>query len=339
MERGERGFLRRSFPLTRGTLCPFLNKVGRTEALKDAKNPDFSRSIEIDYRFEEIQEIRFRVYDVDDSNAAMNELIGEFHTRVSLIINTPTAELQGVRWPAPPPPCIAHPHGVAQALSLPAEPKKKQKRRGMLVVRAEEVAVVRGTVRLHLFGHDLDKKDTFGKVRLGRLVGRRAGVHSFCCLTQQSDPYVIMSRPSDAGVMTVFHKTEIIKKTLDPTFKPFEVSLSAFCNGDYDRPIEFKVIDWDYEGSHDLIGVFQATLKELLDPDHGSFPVRGPRMVKVLCFVLVGSCRLRSLYALDARSSTQKRRRRRRTTTTRATSRCSAPSLNRRRFSTTCAAA
>ena len=34
---------------------------------------------------------------------------------------------------------------------------------------------------------------------------------------------------------TVVHKTEVIKNTLNPTWRPFTVPVRALCNGDYDR--------------------------------------------------------------------------------------------------------
>ena len=33
----------------------------------------------------------------------------------------------------------------------------------------------------------------------------------------------------------VVHRTEVIKKTLNPTWKPITISVRALCNGDYDR--------------------------------------------------------------------------------------------------------
>jgi hypothetical protein len=56
-----------------------------------------------------------------------------------------------------------------QTLILPEV--KKGKKRGTIIVRAEEVAAVKGTVRLQLSGHHLDKKDWFGKVRTSQLAG------------------------------------------------------------------------------------------------------------------------------------------------------------------------
>ena len=34
---------------------------------------------------------------------------------------------------------------------------------------------------------------------------------------------------------TACHKTEVIKNTLNPTWKPFQIPVAKLCNGDYDR--------------------------------------------------------------------------------------------------------
>ena len=34
---------------------------------------------------------------------------------------------------------------------------------------------------------------------------------------------------------TACHRTEVIKNTLNPTWKPFTIQARALCNGDYDR--------------------------------------------------------------------------------------------------------
>ena len=34
---------------------------------------------------------------------------------------------------------------------------------------------------------------------------------------------------------TVVHKTEVVRNNLNPTWKPFTISVQALCNGDYDR--------------------------------------------------------------------------------------------------------
>uniref|UniRef100_A0A0L8FPC8 C2 domain-containing protein n=2 Tax=Octopus bimaculoides TaxID=37653 RepID=A0A0L8FPC8_OCTBM len=94
---------------------------------------------------------------------------------------------------------------------------------------------------MHFCAHQLDKKDFFGK----------------------SDPFLTFYRCNEDGSYTVVHRTEVIKRTLNPTWRPFTISIRLLCNGDYDRPIKVECYDWDADGGHDLIGVFLTSLKEL----------------------------------------------------------------------------
>jgi hypothetical protein len=52
-------------------------------------------------------------------------------------------------------------------------------------------------------------------------------------------------------------------KTLNPTWRPFEISLTKLCNGDRNRALQIKCYDWDSDGSHDLIGTTNTTLNEM----------------------------------------------------------------------------
>ncbi|KAK2158065.1 hypothetical protein LSH36_178g06009 [Paralvinella palmiformis] len=96
-------------------------------------------------------------------------------------------------------------------------------------------------ITLALCGHQLDKKDFFGK----------------------SDPFLLFYRSNEDSSFTVVHKTEVIKNTLNPTWKPFTVPVRALCNGDYDRTLKIECYDYNKNGSHDFIGVFTSNLREL----------------------------------------------------------------------------
>uniref|UniRef100_A0A672SGR0 Copine-5-like n=1 Tax=Sinocyclocheilus grahami TaxID=75366 RepID=A0A672SGR0_SINGR len=62
---------------------------------------------------------------------------------------------------------------------------------------------------------------------------------------------------------TICHKTEVVKNTLNPVWQPFTIPVRALCNGDYDRSIKVEVYDWDRDGSHDFIGEFTTSYREL----------------------------------------------------------------------------
>ncbi|XP_043108450.1 copine-5-like [Puntigrus tetrazona] len=87
----------------------------------------------------------------------------------------------------------------------------------------------------------LDKKDFFGR----------------------SDPFMVFYRSNEDGTFTICHKTEVVKNTLNPVWQPFTIPVRALCNGDYDRTIKVEVYDWDRDGSHDFIGEFTTSYREL----------------------------------------------------------------------------
>ncbi|CAE1170587.1 Copine-7,Copine-B,Protein BONZAI 1,Copine-3,Copine-A,Copine-8,Copine-E,Copine-9,Copine-D,Copine-2,Nicotinic receptor-associated protein 1,Protein BONZAI 2,Copine-6,Copine-5,Protein BONZAI 3,Copine-4,Copine-1 [Acanthosepion pharaonis] len=111
-----------------------------------------------------------------------------------------------------------------------------------MYIRAEEVFACKENLTLQFQGINLDKKDFFGK----------------------SDPFLIFYRANEDNSFTAVHKTEVIKNTLNPTWKPFTLLARVLCNGDYDRAIKVECYDWDRDGGHDFIGEFTTNVRTLL---------------------------------------------------------------------------
>jgi hypothetical protein len=109
--------------------------------------------------------------------------------------------------------------------------------------RRESVSLGSGLVRIsmELHGTGLAKMDWFGL----------------------SDPYVIISRLGDAEPHEV-HRTECIKKNLNPKWEPFYFVHKALAGEQKSKAqFEFRVMDWDQFKSDDEIGTAVATLEEL----------------------------------------------------------------------------
>uniref|UniRef100_A0A8C3L884 Copine 8 n=1 Tax=Chrysolophus pictus TaxID=9089 RepID=A0A8C3L884_CHRPC len=104
-----------------------------------------------------------------------------------------------------------------------------------------ELGCCRDSVLMQFCANKLDKKDFFGK----------------------SDPFLVFHRSNEDGSFTICHKTEVVKNTLNPVWQAFKISVRALCNGDYDRTIKVEVYDWDRDGSHDFIGEFTTSYREL----------------------------------------------------------------------------
>lgn len=101
-----------------------------------------------------------------------------------------------------------------------------------------------------------------------------------------------ISRPSTSkpGSWTLVHRTETIKKTLDPIWfrrikapinfqrKPFELPLAALNLGKMEERLKFEVFDWNPSGKSDFIGGFEATLNEITKKSN--FPLINHKKLK-----------------------------------------------------------
>ncbi|XP_021115855.1 copine-9 isoform X3 [Heterocephalus glaber] len=194
-------------------------EFGRTEVIDNTLNPDFVRKFVLDYFFEEKQNLRFDVYNVDSRTniSKPKDFLGQAFLALGEVIGG-----QGSRVERP----------------LKGVPGKKC---GTILLTAEELSNCRDIATMQLCANKLDKKDFFGK----------------------SDPFLVFYRSNEDGTFTICHKTEVVKNTLNPVWQPFSIPVRALCNGDYDRTVKIDVYDWDRDGSHDFIGEFTTSYREL----------------------------------------------------------------------------
>ncbi|KAM5148507.1 copine-9 [Mantella aurantiaca] len=194
-------------------------EFGRTEVIDNTLNPDFVRKFVLDYFFEEKQNLRFDVFNVDSRscNISKHDFLGQAFCTLGEVIGSPRSRLEK---------------------PLTGIPGKKC---GTIILSAEELSNCRDIVTLQLCANKLDKKDFFGK----------------------SDPFLVFYRSNEDGTFTICHKTEVVKNTLNPVWQPFTIPVRALCNGDYDRTVKVDVYDWDRGGSHDFIGEFTTSYREL----------------------------------------------------------------------------
>ncbi|XP_068029654.1 copine-5-like isoform X5 [Anomalospiza imberbis] len=115
------------------------------------------------------------------------------------------------------------------------------KKCGTIILLAEELGNCRDVATLQFCANKLDKKDFFGK----------------------SDPFMVFYRSNEDGTFTICHKTEVVRNTLNPVWAAFAIPVRALCNGDHDRAIKVEVYDWDRDGSHDFIGEFTTSYRDL----------------------------------------------------------------------------
>ncbi|XP_046896185.1 copine-5 isoform X3 [Hypomesus transpacificus] len=205
---------------TQGVETKQWREFGRTEVIDNTLNPDFVRKYILDYFFEEKQNLRIDVYDIDSKSpdlAKHKDFLGQMFCTLGEIVGSPASRL---------------------AKPLGGIPGKKC---GTIILSAEELGNCRDCATMQFCANKLDKKDFFGK----------------------SDPFMVFYRSNEDGTFTICHKTEVVKNTLNPVWQAFSIPVRALCNGDYDRTIKAEVYDWDRDGSHDFIGEFTTSYREL----------------------------------------------------------------------------
>uniref|UniRef100_A0A8C2PZR8 Copine Va n=1 Tax=Cyprinus carpio TaxID=7962 RepID=A0A8C2PZR8_CYPCA len=204
---------------TQGVESKQWREFGRTEVIDNTLNPDFVRKYILDYFFEEKQNLRFDIYDIDSKSPdlAKHDFLGQTFCTLGEIVGSPGSHLE-------------KPLG-----GIPG------KNCGTIILTAEELGNCRDCATMQFCANKLDKKDFFGR----------------------SDPFMVFYRSNEDGTFTICHKTEVVKNTLNPVWQPFTIPVRALCNGDYDRSIKVEVYDWDRDGSHDFIGEFTTSYREL----------------------------------------------------------------------------
>ncbi|CAM4610963.1 copine-5 isoform X1 [Lepidochelys kempii] len=224
---------------TQGIETKQWREFGRTEVIDNTLNPDFVRKFILDFFFEEKQSLRFDLYDVDSKSpdlskhdflgqafCTLGEIVGSAGSRLEKPLTMGAFTLHS-RTGKPTP-----------SVSNGGIPGKKC---GTIILSAEELGNCRDVATMQFCANKLDKKDFFGK----------------------SDPFMVFFRSNEDGSFTICHKTEVVKNTLNPVWQAFSIPVRALCNGDYDRTIKVEVYDWDRDGSHDFIGEFTTSYREL----------------------------------------------------------------------------
>ncbi|VDL14207.1 unnamed protein product [Hymenolepis diminuta] len=92
-----------------------------------------------------------------------------------------------------------------------------QGNKGSIILIAEETVTCNDEVTFNISAKNLDKKDIIGL----------------------SDPFLAFNRIHENGSVTVAHRTEVIKNTLNPSWNTMVLPVRLLCNGDLNRFVIF----------------------------------------------------------------------------------------------------
>lgn len=207
---------------------------GFTDTLRDTLNPTWTKIFNVDYLFEEAQEVVVQVYHnsghADVTQTDRHELVGEYRFALTSLMRAPglklTAQLHNAR--------------------------KAGAHLGEVEIRAEQLASTRDIFVADFAGVKLVNKDGFFGT---------------------SDPLFDISRMNEDGSYTHVFRSNRIDNNLSPHWGIKRIPMIDLCNGDLDRPLKIEVFDVDSGGKKESMGVVTTSVRGLLQGSGNPMPV------------------------------------------------------------------
>ncbi|GER32440.1 calcium-dependent phospholipid-binding protein [Striga asiatica] len=209
-----------------------LQELDRTEVVLNSLNPKWIRKYIVTYQFEMVQNLVFRIYDVDTEFHNMDvkalkleeqQFLGEATCTLSQIVTKSSRTLT-----------LDLGHGDS---SFPTHSQKF----GQLTVYAEESVASKTTAELILRCADLEARDLFSK----------------------SDPFLVISKITENGLLVPVSKTEVLKNDHNPRWKQIFLSVQQVGSKVLDSPLIIECFNFNSNGKHDLLGKVQKSLAGL----------------------------------------------------------------------------
>ncbi|TMX02150.1 hypothetical protein EJD97_022553 [Solanum chilense] len=208
-----------------------LKELTRTEVVLNSLNPKWITKYTMAYYFETVQNLVFRVYDIDtqfhNQDVKMLKLeeqdfLGEASCTLAQIVTKSDRSLTMDLV------CGEQFSGQAHARKF-----------GKITIFAEESISSKTTVELKLRCSELESKDLFSK----------------------SDPFLVVSKTTESGIVVPICKTEVMKNDHSPTWKPVFLKIQQI--GSKENPLIIECYDFNSNGKHSLIGKIQKSLLDL----------------------------------------------------------------------------
>lgn len=205
-------------------------EIGRTESIKDNLNPHFSVHVTVPYRFEELQNIRIGIWDIDSGSTKLDkhDFLGDIRTTLGDLVAS------GV---------------TSKDLSYPNVRDQKK-----LLGGRRNLGKI--TVIVH------ENRDGDKLLVKGRFSGKKLAKRDLF----SSDPYLIFTQLGVRGDSSRSHvyKTEVVRRNRNPVWRPVKFKVDLPKGGSHSHiKLELLCNDKDIMSCDDEIGIAKCTLAEL----------------------------------------------------------------------------
>ena len=207
-------------------------EIGRTEVIWDNLNPVFVKKFVVDYYFEEIQPIKFEVYDIDNEatrNLSSQDFLGQIEMTLA--------------------------EAAQGEVKRPLLGKTNTGRsHGNIIITSEELNAESANTVFHITVEAQSVKKQKGFI-----------------FSSPSNVYLMVSKcasfdPDSNNYISV-QKTAP-QANSNPKYQRFSVSSQLLCNGDMQRPVQFSLVHNAANGTLTTLHTFQTTPGELQSQGH-----------------------------------------------------------------------
>lgn len=238
-------------------------EIGRTEVVRECKNPKFKTNFRLEYRFNIEQTYVVRVYDEDlryATDLKEHDFIGGYVFTLG--------ELLGA-------------NGCTIARPL-------EKGKALLVLTGKEILETREVLEFRFSGQDLgllerknkmqDVVKQIDKLHLAKnalkTIDKVNVAKTMLDSIDHFDPYFMLEKlnPEDQTWKVVW-KSEVIKDNQNPTWNAARLPLQLLCNDDPTKPLKISIWDWNRFTPDELAGFVETSVDELVTKAKRGIPV------------------------------------------------------------------
>jgi len=201
------------------------SEVARTEILANNLSPQWVTHARLTFAFEEIQHVRFEVYDVESSfssndssglDLSRQQLLGSVETTLANVFGT-----HNKTWSSP----LRAPSGAAA---------------GSLSVVAEEMGESNALVQAQFYAQNLPRVGVSGT----------------------PNAFYVLSKLREDGAWVPVYKSEV-RRSSSPAFSRMEGTTTAIANCDMYRRLRVEVKTWSASGTSPTMGACETSLNDL----------------------------------------------------------------------------
>jgi hypothetical protein len=225
-------------------------EVGKTEVVRENKNPCFKEIFRLTYKFQEQQTYVIRVYDEDlrySTDLKEHDFIGGCVFTLGDLMGSTGCSI--------------------------ARPLLRGK--AFVILKGQEIIETREVLEFRFSGQDLGLLEKKRKLQLAKdVLDKMEKLNVAKTVLEKFDPYFkLETLNTEDQSWSIIWKSEVMKDTQNPTWNVARIPLQLLCKDDPSDPIRLTIWDWNRFTPDEMVGFVETTVNELVKKSMRGVPV------------------------------------------------------------------